>query len=197
MDISQAFSPENIDKTDVAISGLQGALPWSVPGGKYGKAAVAALSDVGINYGKALASGENYDMEQAASDFMVGFLSQLGAEKAGSFLKNKRVSSKVGFKPFDNLKGLMGLDMDAAQRKLGRKWSVRSNNGGGWTAKPKNIANQSKKNKEEINYFPNGRGPHPKGYVKYTDQNGNRYKSVVKDYDTSFEKNTGNTTFIE
>jgi RHS repeat-associated protein len=85
MSIDQAFSPSNIDLGDVAISGLQGALPWTVPGGKYGKAAGAALMDVGINAGKAAISGEGYTIEQAGQDFLVGFVAQLGAEKVDDF----------------------------------------------------------------------------------------------------------------
>lgn len=90
MSVSDAFSPSNIDLGDVAISGLQGALPWSVPGGKYGKAAGAALMDVAINAGKAAFNGEEYGVEQAGTDFLVGFVSQLGAEKAGEFFQGLR-----------------------------------------------------------------------------------------------------------
>src|SRR5690606_22418430 len=52
MNLTDAFSTSNIDMSDVALSGAQGMIPWSVPGGKYGKAAGAAFSDVMFNYGK-------------------------------------------------------------------------------------------------------------------------------------------------
>ena len=91
MPADQAFSPSNIDLGDVAISGLQGALPWTVPGGKYGKAAGAALMDVGINAGKAALSGEGYTIEQAGVDFLTGFAAQLGAEKVDELFGNRSI----------------------------------------------------------------------------------------------------------
>jgi len=81
MDVGDAFSPSNINMTDVFLSGLQGALPWSVPGGKYGKAAGAAVTDVMFNYAKALANGDDYGMEQMGQDFLIGLAAQLGSEK--------------------------------------------------------------------------------------------------------------------
>jgi hypothetical protein len=89
MSMNDAFSPSNIDKSDVLISGLQGMVPWSVPGGKYGKAAAAAVSDIGINYAKAVLNGEDYTMEQMSQDFIVGFAAQLGSEKAAEFFGEK------------------------------------------------------------------------------------------------------------
>ena len=91
MSVNDAFSPGNIDKTDVAWSGITGALPWTVPGGKYGKAALVALSDVALNYGKATLAGEDYTMGQAAKDFLIGFAAELGAEKAGEFFKGRDI----------------------------------------------------------------------------------------------------------
>jgi len=89
MDVGDAFSPSNINMTDVFLSGLQGALPWSVPGGKYGKAAGAAVTDVMFNYAKALANGDDYGMEQMGQDFLIGFAAQLGSEKVGELFGNK------------------------------------------------------------------------------------------------------------
>jgi RHS repeat-associated protein len=91
--IGQAF--EKVDWVDVSISAAQGALPWSVPGGKFGKAAAAATSDVLINAGKATLNGEDYSIENATADFFIGFFSQLGAEKAEELLSNKSVQEKL------------------------------------------------------------------------------------------------------
>lgn len=85
MEIGDAFSPSNIDKTDVLISGITGMNPFSVPGGKYGAAAAAAFGDVAINAGKATLNGEDYTATQAGQDFMIGFAAQLGSEAAGEF----------------------------------------------------------------------------------------------------------------
>jgi RHS repeat-associated protein len=85
MSVQDAFSMNNIDMADVGISGLQGALPWSVPGGKYGKAAASAVSDVLINYSKSVINGTDYSTEQMGQDFLIGFAAQLGSEKAGEF----------------------------------------------------------------------------------------------------------------
>ncbi len=89
MSMQDAFSISNIDMSDVAISGLQGALPWNVPGGKYGKAAGAAVTDILFNYAKYLANDEDYSMEQMGQDFLIGFAAQLGAEKVGELFGNK------------------------------------------------------------------------------------------------------------
>ena len=85
-----------VDWVEVGISSAQGALPWSVPGRKYGKAAAAATGDVFINAGKASISGEDYTIDDAAADFFVGFISQLGAEQAGELLSSKKSQEKLG-----------------------------------------------------------------------------------------------------
>ena len=89
MDVGAAFSPSNIDKTDVLVSGLQSALPWSVPGGKYGKAAAAAVGDVVFNAGKASLNGEDYSAAQAGQDFLIGFVAQLGSEQVAELFGDK------------------------------------------------------------------------------------------------------------
>ena len=91
--ISQAF--EKVDWGDVAISAAQRALPWSVPGGKLGKAAAAATGDVVINAGKKAVSGESYNVDEAAADFFIGFVAQLGAEGADKLLKSRRAIQKL------------------------------------------------------------------------------------------------------
>ena len=87
MSLTDAFSSSNIDMSDVALSAAQGALPWSVPGGKYGKEAGAAVADVMFNYAKAVANGEEYSLEQMGQDFLIGFSAQLGSGAAEKFFR--------------------------------------------------------------------------------------------------------------
>ena len=89
MEIGEAFHPDNVDKTDVLVSGLTGMLPWSVPGGKYGKAAASAIGDVVINSLKAVANGEEYSLEQAGQDFLIGFIAELGSEQVAELFGDK------------------------------------------------------------------------------------------------------------
>ncbi|MFN4086535.1 MAG: RHS repeat domain-containing protein [Spirosomataceae bacterium] len=91
MGLSDAFSSSNVDMSNVAISGAQGMLPWRVPGGKYGKAAGVAFSDVMINYGKSLVNGTDYSNEQMGQDFIIGFAAQLGSEKVAEFFGDKGI----------------------------------------------------------------------------------------------------------
>lgn len=100
MSMGDAFSSSNIDISDVALSGVQGALPWSVPGGKYGKAAGAAVADVMFNYAKAIANGEDYSMEQMGQDFLIGFAAQLGSEKVGELFGDK-IDNLTKFSPIN------------------------------------------------------------------------------------------------
>ncbi len=83
----QAWQPANIDLSDVAWSGVTGALPWSVPGGKYSKA--AAFGDISFNFIKAVFRGEEYSLEQAGQDFFIGFAAQLGPERIQEFINSK------------------------------------------------------------------------------------------------------------
>jgi RHS repeat-associated protein len=92
--IGQAF--EKVDWVDVSISAAQGALPWSVPGGKFGKAASAATRDVIINASRAAINGEDYSINDATSDFFVGFFSQLTAEGVEDFLSSRKTRQKLG-----------------------------------------------------------------------------------------------------
>ncbi len=86
---------EKVDWVDVSISAAQGALPWSVPGGKFGKAAAAATGDVLINAGKATLNNKDYSMESAAADFFIGFVSQLSADQVGELLSSKNAQQKL------------------------------------------------------------------------------------------------------
>ena len=75
--VGDAFG--RVDWTQVGISGVQGMIPWNV-GNKYATAALMAVTDVGINAGRAQLDGREYTMEQAATDFAVGLMAQGGAE---------------------------------------------------------------------------------------------------------------------
>ena len=94
MSLTDAFSSSNIDMSDVALSAAQGALPWSVPGGKYGKEAGAAVADVMFNYAKAVANGEEYSLEQMGQDFLIGFSAQLGSGAAEKFFGKQQAKLK-------------------------------------------------------------------------------------------------------
>ncbi|GAL85765.1 RHS repeat-associated core domain-containing protein [Sporocytophaga myxococcoides] len=91
--IGQAF--KTVDWYDVGISAAQGALPWSIPGGKYTKAAAAATSDVLINASKAAIKGEAYSIEDATADFFIGFLAQLSSEQVEELLSSKKAQEKI------------------------------------------------------------------------------------------------------
>lgn len=99
MDVGDAYSPSNIDKTGVLIFGITGMNPFSVPAGKYGAAAAAAVGDVAINAGKAALNGVEYSAEQAGQDFLISFVAQLGSEKVAEFFGNnaKSIGNKVDY----------------------------------------------------------------------------------------------------
>ena len=85
-DATKAFN--NIDWQQVALSAGQSMLPWSPPGGKYGQAAIDALSDVLINYYRG-----NYnnltgsDLTYAIlNDFLTGYIASAGANSLGDAL---------------------------------------------------------------------------------------------------------------
>jgi RHS repeat-associated protein len=140
MSMSNAFAPSNIDKSDVALSGLQGMIPWSVPGGKYGKAAASAVSDVMFNYGKSVLNGEDYTMEQASKDFLIGFGAQLGSEKVGELFGNKLDNLVKSFDDLaNNPKAIWGKSADEVGKMLGDGWEKADlNSGDGWKFVQKN-----------------------------------------------------------
>ena len=77
----ESFS--NLDWGQAGISAVQGLNPFSIPGGKVGKAFATALTDVAINaYRK-----EDYTLEDAMQDALVGFVAQVGPDAAGDFFK--------------------------------------------------------------------------------------------------------------
>ena len=104
MDMNDAFDPSNVNLWDVGVSGLQGALPWTVPGGKYGKAAAVALSDVLLNYGEASLSGKVYTKQQIIQDFLIGFTSQLGAEGIDDLINTRKVGRWMSDVEFKDMK---------------------------------------------------------------------------------------------
>lgn len=89
----QALS--KVDKTDVAISFLEGLNPFKVPGGVMGEAALVGFSDVIIGAGKRSLAGEENTAETIAQDFFVGFFSQLAGHKANELLSNRKVREKL------------------------------------------------------------------------------------------------------
>jgi RHS repeat-associated protein len=110
MSLEDAFSPSNIDKFDVIVSGLQGALPWTVPGGNYAKPALAAVSDVFLNYSKAIIQGTEYSTLDATGDFIIGFTSQIGADRLGKLCKQRLSEQKLLGGQYKDLKIITGKE---------------------------------------------------------------------------------------
>lgn len=92
--LSDAF--DKVDWTDVAISAAEGAIPWSIPGGKYTRAASIATADILINAAKAGVNGEDYSLSDAGADFFIGFLAQLSSEQVGELLSSRKAQEKLG-----------------------------------------------------------------------------------------------------
>ena len=64
----------NINGWITLKSGAEGAIPWKIPGGKAGRAAVTAAGDVLAYF---CASPKQYTTKQALEDFTVGFIGEL------------------------------------------------------------------------------------------------------------------------
>ncbi|NME68496.1 RHS repeat-associated core domain-containing protein [Flammeovirga aprica] len=116
--INQAF--EVVNWWQVSRSAAEGAMPWKVPGGKFGKAAATASGDVLVN---ALSAGSNYSKEQALQDFATGFVSNLAGDALGELI-SKYGSGIVA-------KGLskMGFDDKAIEKYItgaGTTWKGRA-----------------------------------------------------------------------
>lgn len=99
--VDQAF--DNVDWVQVSRSAAEGIIPWKVPGGKFGKAALTASGDVLINATRANLNGETYNGSDALSDFAIGFFGSLAGDSLGDLLskhgpgKVARVLSDLGF----------------------------------------------------------------------------------------------------
>ena len=100
--VDQAF--ENINWWQVARSAAEGAIPFTVPGGRWGRAAFTASGDVLVN---ALYYGEDYTAEQALLDFGIGFIGDLAGGGIGDLIERYGISNVAN--------GLrkMGLDVDS------------------------------------------------------------------------------------
>jgi hypothetical protein len=88
-DFNSNEAMDNIDWKSVAWSGVQGANPFSVPGGKWGQAALYVVSDISINY-----MNGNYDglsgqalSEAITTDALVGLGTSITTGEIGKRLK--------------------------------------------------------------------------------------------------------------
>ncbi|MEL6134116.1 MAG: polymorphic toxin-type HINT domain-containing protein, partial [Bacteroidota bacterium] len=89
-----------VDKADIGWSFLTGALnPFSNPAGRHSEAVVTAMADVAFNAGKALRNGEDYSMEEAGRDFLIGLLAQEASIGVDELLKSKKVQQLLKTKP--------------------------------------------------------------------------------------------------
>ena len=103
----QAF--EKVDWGDVAESAAIGAFPFSPPGGKLAKAAAESAGSVAIIAGKKAYAGQDYSAKDAAADFAMGMLAELGAGEATKLLKSKRAREKLtALVGEDNVRKLLG-----------------------------------------------------------------------------------------
>jgi RHS repeat-associated protein len=84
-----------IDKSDVALSILEGLIPWRVPGGKLGEAALVGSSDALMGIGESAINGEEITTEQIGRDFLVGTLSQLAGDQVSDILSSKTARNKL------------------------------------------------------------------------------------------------------
>ena len=93
-------SVSNVDGLQIVRSGIEGLLPWKVPGGKMGIAALSAFGDITFNYARNL--GE-YSIPKALQDFAEGFISHLAGDGVGELLSKYGVKavarglSQIGF----------------------------------------------------------------------------------------------------
>jgi len=102
-----------VDKTDVALSFLEGLNPFRVPGGKLGEAALVGFADALIGIGEAAIDGEEVTGEQIGQDFLIGTLSQLAGDQVSDIL-----GSKTARKKLLNLLGDKGGDVSPNVQKV-------------------------------------------------------------------------------
>jgi hypothetical protein len=102
----QAF--DKVSWSQVTIAGATSALPWNVPGGKWGKAAFSAMTDVMTN----AINSENYSIDQAGKDFVIGFVTQMVGGELGEYV------SKFGSKKIAMVLSNMGLDDEMIEKVL-------------------------------------------------------------------------------
>jgi RHS repeat-associated protein len=85
---------EMVDVDQVMMSFIEGVNPVSVPGGKNGRAALSAGIDVSRNAAGAFFTGEEYTLEQAGADFLIGYLSEMSTESLDKLLTSKKAKQK-------------------------------------------------------------------------------------------------------
>ncbi len=84
---------ESIDWWDVGKAACWGAV--SVPGGKYAKAFAEAAADVASTFVKKTIDGESYSTSDVGGALMLGFVSELTADKFIELLSNKKARAKL------------------------------------------------------------------------------------------------------
>jgi len=96
----------------VGRSTIEGAIPWKIPGGVLGKAAVTAAGDIIVNFTSSLINPETYTLKDLGVDFMIGFIGQLAGDGISELILKygesgiKNGLKKLGFNDafFDKLK---------------------------------------------------------------------------------------------
>ncbi len=104
----------NINDWITLKSGAEGAIPWKIPGGKAGRAAVTAAGDVLAYF---CASPKQYTTKQALEDFTVGFIGELAGgglsdliAKYGAPAVAKGLCRIPGFS-VNKIRGLIGYNL--------------------------------------------------------------------------------------
>ena len=93
-----------VDYYDVLMEGGSGAIPWKVPGGRLGEAALSGAKEVVSKYFKSMMAGESYSEEDMVKDFMMSIVEELIGGKSVDVLK------KYGAKKI--IKGLRKIGMN-------------------------------------------------------------------------------------
>ena len=93
-------SASNVDGLQIARSSIEGLIPWKVPGGKMGRAALSAIGDVTLNFARNIG---DYSTKKAVQDFAAGFISYLAGDGIGELISKYGVKavarglSQIGF----------------------------------------------------------------------------------------------------
>ena len=103
-------SAGDVNRWQIARSGLEGLIPWKTPGGRLGRAALSGVGDVTANY---LNDMEGYSTEQAVQDFAVGFIGDLAGGGLGELV------SKYGSKSVVKGLGRMGFNYGRIAQMMG------------------------------------------------------------------------------
>ncbi len=111
----------NINGWITLKSGAEGVIPWKIPGGKAGRAAVTAAGDVLAYF---CASPKQYTTKQALEDFTVGFIGELAGgglsdliAKYGAPAVAKGLCRIPGFS-VNKIRGLTGYTLSPIMHKI-------------------------------------------------------------------------------